>query len=393
MVPQEPVVDSDEASPVRCTKRTERMMAIPDSVLPGSAAMEWLAGSWWYCPTANLPAALLVNTPAGPVVTMVQDQTIWHLTQAAGGYLIGDAATNIGDTWSYSTIVGSLTPEGGVSLSFTPDAALQHGPGGITLTALTIGIGTLTTVAGEPSFLMQMSSGTGAVSLTHWAYMLEMAPGDAAWADLPGTVPRGVEEVFRTGRTADSKVPGIDARGNGRAEAIFGSNRDDALNGAGGADTLTGGDGHDRLSGGAGDDRLEGGGGTDRLAGGAGADTLSGGAGPDVLAGGAGADAFLFGVAENGSRDRILDFEPGLDRIVVDASGFGGGLSPGALAEEAFAATADGVAPDGVVRFIYETDRGLLWWDADGNGEAPRVAVAHLVGAPALATAAFTIIA
>lgn len=29
-----------------------------------------------------------------------------------------------------------------------------------------------------------------------------------------------------------------------------------------------------------------------------------------------------------------------------------------------------GVAPDATVRFIYENDRGFLWYDADGTGKA-----------------------
>src|SRR3712207_4789688 len=110
-------------------------MAVPDDAIPTDAGMSWLAGTWWYCPAPNLPAVLLLNGPDGPTTLTVQDQTIWHFRTAIGGYLIGDCATNIGGTWTYSTIVGSLTPEGGVSLSFTPDEALLQGPGGITASA------------------------------------------------------------------------------------------------------------------------------------------------------------------------------------------------------------------------------------------------------------------
>ncbi len=393
-------------------------MPIRDSDIPGSDGMTWLADTYWYCPAPNLAAILVVNGPSGPVVSTVQDQTVWHFTVAAGGYLFGQAATNIGGVWSYSTIAGSVTPEGGVSLSFAVEGGLQFGASGVEAPPLTIGTGTLTTVAGAPSFLMQMSSGTAAVGLTHWAYMLQANPGDAAWLDLPGSVPRGIEEVFRVGSTAGSTVPGIDATGDRRAELIMGSTRADNLFGAGGADTLVGaqgqdtlsggagndgllgGDDRDQLFGGAGDDRLEGGAGADRLTGGAGADTLVGGLGRDTMSGGAGADVFELSFGETRTFpepviiDRILDFEAGLDRIVIDASVFGGGLAPGALPAAAFAANATGVAPDAAVRFIYETDRGFLWYDADGTGKAyPSVIVAQFVGIPALTAADFEIIA
>lgn len=393
-------------------------MPILDSDIPDSAGMTWLADTFWYCPTPNLPATLVVNGPAGPVVSTVQDQTIWHFTVAAGGYLIGEAATNIGGLWSYSTIVGTVTPAGGVSLSFSVDGAVYYGADGVEVAPFTLGAGTLTTVAGEPSFLMQMSSGTAAAGLTHWAYMLEMAPGDAAWADLPGSVPRGVEEVFRVGATADSTVPGIDATGNGRAELILGSTRADDLFGAGGADTLVGGYGKDSLAGGAGNDRLlggddgdflfggagddwlEGGAGADRVTGSGGADTLTGGLGRDTLTGGSGADGFVLDSPlpryswDPVSIDRILDFEAGVDRMVIVASVFGGGLVPGALPAAAFVANTTGVAPDAAARFIYETDRGFLWYDGDGTGkDYASIPVAQLMGMPTITAADILIIA
>lgn len=83
--------------------------------------------------------------------------------------------------------------------------------------------------------------------------------------------------------------------------------------------------------GGAGNDLLvappEGG----SLSGGAGADVLVDGAGLDTLRGGAGTDIFVFGQAPptGGGRDRIADFQPGLDRI--DLSGWQGVYSAAAL--------------------------------------------------------------
>lgn len=68
--------------------------------------------------------------------------------------------------------------------------------------------------------------------------------------------------------------------------------------------------------GGGGNDDLEGGSGNDTLLGGTGRDILEGGSGNDILTGGAGVDFFEF---ERGDgRDRITDFQNGLDRIDLD---------------------------------------------------------------------------
>ena len=97
--------------------------------------------------------------------------------------------------------------------------------------------------------------------------------------------------------------------GNTNRDTLFGGNGDDKL---------LGGNGMDTLSGDAGDDRLLGGTGRDVLTGGTGADTLIGG-GSDELGDGA-ADTFVF--APGDGRDKIRDFEAGVDLIDLQAFGF-----------------------------------------------------------------------
>ncbi|MFC3631212.1 calcium-binding protein [Paracoccus angustae] len=124
--------------------------------------------------------------------------------------------------------------------------------------------------------------------------------------------------------------------GSGLADRLFGLGGDgnDRLWGGFGHDELEGGNGHDRLWGGFGHDELEGGRGNDRLAGGSGNDDLEGGLGNDVLAGGTGRDHLEGGVGNDiltgGSgadvfefewgdgRDRVTDFQNGIDRIELD---------------------------------------------------------------------------
>ncbi|MFP4329027.1 MAG: M10 family metallopeptidase C-terminal domain-containing protein, partial [Paracoccaceae bacterium] len=90
---------------------------------------------------------------------------------------------------------------------------------------------------------------------------------------------------------------------------------------------LRAGDGGQALRGGAGDDLIAGGNDDDRLDGGAGDDILVDGAGTDRLTGGPGADIFV--LSADGATDRILDFQPGLDRI--DLTGFPGLYDPAQL--------------------------------------------------------------
>jgi len=77
--------------------------------------------------------------------------------------------------------------------------------------------------------------------------------------------------------------------------------------------TFTGGTGNDTIIGSAGDDTIFGMGHNDIIDGGAGNDRLVDGRGRDVLTGGAGADIFEF--INDGQRDKITDFEHGIDKL------------------------------------------------------------------------------
>ena len=103
--------------------------------------------------------------------------------------------------------------------------------------------------------------------------------------------------------------------GSGLGDLLIGTGFADLILGRDGNDTVDGGAGDDFISGGRGNDRLIGGTGADRLIGGTGDDRLEGGAGDDLLTGGLGADTFVF----NAGNDRIEDFTPGLDQIILDA--------------------------------------------------------------------------
>jgi len=99
------------------------------------------------------------------------------------------------------------------------------------------------------------------------------------------------------------------------ARVIVNLGSDSALDGSGGSDSLRLVEG---VIGSRFDDLLVGSDLVDRLEGGAGADTLRGNGGNDVLLGGADADSFQYTAADWGV-DVILDWQDGVDRIVVDS--------------------------------------------------------------------------
>lgn len=165
------------------------------------------------------------------------------------------------------------------------------------------------------------------------------------------------------------------------------------------AETVTGGlfadriatqAGDDSLAGAEGDDRLFGGADRDALSGGAGNDRLDGGTGRDALTGGRGADSFVFAADPAGSPDRILDFAPGQDRILLDDAAFAGLGTPGALAPGAFALL--GTPLDAADRVLYDPGTGRLFHDANGQAAGGRTLVAILDPGLALSAADFVVI-
>lgn len=119
------------------------------------------------------------------------------------------------------------------------------------------------------------------------------------------------------GGTQDDTLLGGDGndqlQGGNDADFLQGDTGDDRLSGDAGNDTGYGGLGNDNLNGGAGQDLLFGDDGNDNLNGDAGNDEIHDGPGQDVLTGGLGADHFV--LEADGTKDRITDFQDGIDTI------------------------------------------------------------------------------
>lgn len=173
---------------------------------------------------------------------------------------------------------------------------------------------------------------------------------------------------------------------NGDQDTFYGNDYDDIIRagygdddvyGYGGNDIIYGDDGSDLLLGVAGDDDLYGGSGSDILDGGPGRDYLSGGWESDTLTGGPGNDYFVFDVRPNrGNIDRIVDFKPTDDTIMLDNAVFTRIGRDGWLSGAAF--TTGSAAKDASDRVIYNKKTGALLYDPDGAGGVAATKIALL---------------
>ena len=156
-------------------------------------------------------------------------------------------------------------------------------------------------------------------------------------------------------------------------ENVIGTAEDDAINGKGQDNVLDGGDSDDTIHGRNGNDWLLGGDGRDVMDGGNGDDVLAGGSGVDVMTGGSGADSWRFlSTADSGfggaNRDRITDFEQGIDLIdvsTVDAHmGLFGDQSFSFIGASSFSGTA------GELRYVNQGTQTRVLGDVDGDTAA-----------------------
>ena len=186
-----------------------------------------------------------------------------------------------------------------------------------------------------------------------------------------------------------------------QSDTVFGGAGDDRIDGAGvfassgASGALTAArDLGDLLDGGAGRDRIDGEGGNDTLIGGAGDDTLIGDLGRDLLIGGPGRDVFqfsfhsTFGVIDSdtgtdaATRDVILDFRPGQDRIDLHGYLFAtdGAHAPAFIGHRAFSG-ADALE----VRYQAEGDHTVVQFHVPfAQGPQPATYEIELAGHHAL---------
>jgi Ca2+-binding RTX toxin-like protein len=411
-------------------------------VLP-SGTVTFSAGETSKTITVSLVGDRLVEASEAFTVT---------LSKPSAGLLLGVPSVTAAISNDDIGTAGSDTLLGGSGaetlLGFAGADSLNGGDGNDLLDGGT-GIDTLTGGRGDDTYVLDsagdkvVEAAGGGIDLVRAALTITLS------GNVENLLLTGSSGFAGTGNSSANLISG-----NAGANQLSGLAGADTLLGGGGADVLDGGSGADRLVGGTGNDRyhvdaagdavferlgegadtvistvswtlgenlealqldgtagvagtgnefanlllgnggsnlLNGLGGNDTLRGGAGADTLAGGSGNDLLDGGTGGDRFVF-VSAAGDADTITGFAHGSDLIAVSATGFGGGLVIGEDASFTSNTTGQSTSPAGTAQFIYETDTGRLWWDANGGGDLGLIIVV-LAGRPAIGAGDLLVVA
>ena len=346
----------------------------------GSSAVNWTATGSGSNPTTA--ADFVAGTALSGTLTFAAGETSKTIVLPVLNDTVVEANETFGVTLSNPTNATLGTAVAAGTINNDDQAATPV----VTLESL-VSNGTRTTVAGTatPGSTVTLHDGT---SIFGPSVVANSTTG--AWTIQAGALSDAVHTITATTRTAAG------LSGTSSNVGLVGSSNPDALTGGSGRDLLFGKAGADTLSGGTGNDALDGSGGADSLAGGDGNDTLLGGNGTDRLTGSVGADWFRFNSSAEGV-DTITDFSPVDDSIIISLAGFGGRLTTGMdlAVTGRFVANTTGTASSaaGVGQFIYETDIGRLWWDADGGGAGAKVAIANFTGLPGIMASDLIIIA
>lgn len=151
----------------------------------------------------------------------------------------------------------------------------------------------------------------------------------------------------------------------------------------------TGGSGSDRL---LNIESLIGSNFNDKLTGNSSVNTLNGGLGNDTLDGGAGNDVFRFSSTLSPANiDRINGYIVVNDTIQLENAIFSKLAATGVLSGANFIANVTGASADSNDYITYETDTGILRYDADGNGAGVAVQFAVIGTALAMTAAEFIV--
>ena len=150
-----------------------RRPASPAPTATTGARWSWLEDTYWYVPAPNLSAT--IYDPGTGALIPVQDQTVYHISGYRSGYFWGETVAQLGQGEpNSSALVGSVTPQGRVLLTFTStDSVIQ-------------GYGQMTRKHGQWTMENQMFAPTASgPQIGHWAYMVQTRPGQRSWRSLP----------------------------------------------------------------------------------------------------------------------------------------------------------------------------------------------------------------
>lgn len=183
-------------------------------MLPGAHAQseyDWLAGSEWYVPAANVLAYLASPTDLSSNIP-IGDQTLWNITTSENGVFSGMSVATLnimGElSASQSLMNGVVTPDGQIRIIFTLVGSAD---------TQTVGIGQFRNQGGIDFMEMQMITGNGSAYVTHWAYMAQVPDGTfVPPAPNPENNLLSQEWIWMNGTTWDLLSP--DVFGTGPAQ-------------------------------------------------------------------------------------------------------------------------------------------------------------------------------
>ncbi|HEV2748677.1 MAG TPA: calcium-binding protein [Allosphingosinicella sp.] len=137
--------------------------------------------------------------------------------------------------------------------------------------------------------------------------------------------------------------------------------------------------------------RIEAGAGADTVSGGGGDDWITAGSGNDLLRGQAGADIFHFDARLSATTnvDRLFDYVPADDTMLLDSLVFTGFTAVGPILQAAF--RLGPAAADASDRIIYNSATGSIFFDRDGTGAAAQILFARVDPGTPLTNADFEI--
>lgn len=138
----------------------------------------WFKDTYWIVPKNGIYSVMHVQDGNKWVVT--RGQTVFHIQDYFNGYWTGSVVVKLSKAkvTTCQFVLGQVTPEGNVYMTmFNADTGeIVNNP-----------LGSMVRKKGEWTMVNQMTgpSSDGTSSLSHWAYMVQSAKGDATYKRLP----------------------------------------------------------------------------------------------------------------------------------------------------------------------------------------------------------------
>jgi hypothetical protein len=181
------------------------LLAVPAA--RGDSTYDWLAGTQWYVPAANMLAYRASVTDLSTTLP-ISDQTLWNITTSSNGLFSGSTQatlTTLGiPVTTTATMDGIVTPGGQIRIIFTPNGASAGGP-------VTVGIGQMRDLGlglGQ-QVEMQMLTGSGLSYVTHWAYMTQIPGAPFTPPDSYDGTLLSTEWAWMDGTSWNLSAPGV----------------------------------------------------------------------------------------------------------------------------------------------------------------------------------------